>query len=157
MIEKISLKNIATYDSNGIIIDNLGKVNFIYGSNGTGKTTISNFLQDYNSERYSDCFTQWKNEEPIKTLVYNKEFRNQNFGKGKINGVFTLGSTTKNVVEEIEKNTKEFDDVEKLYIGRKKSFDNLCLEAKKVEDDFMKFAWDKIYKRHKDCKTLKKQ
>lgn len=148
MIERISLKNIATYDSNGIIIDNLGKINFIYGSNGTGKTTISNFLQDYNSERYSDCFIQWKNEELIKTLVYNKEFRNQNFGKGKINGVFTLGSATKNVVDAIKKKTKAFDEVKKVYDKKKETCDNQYLKVQELEANFKKLAWDNIYKKY---------
>jgi AAA15 family ATPase/GTPase len=39
MIEKLEIKNIATFDENGIQIDDLKKINFIYGANGSGKTT----------------------------------------------------------------------------------------------------------------------
>ena len=46
MIEKIEIKKVASYDETGIKIKNLKKVNFIYGANGCGKTTISNFLHD---------------------------------------------------------------------------------------------------------------
>ena len=43
MIQKFTIKNIATYNKTGVEFANLRKINFIYGSNGCGKTTISNF------------------------------------------------------------------------------------------------------------------
>ncbi|MDR2125442.1 MAG: AAA family ATPase, partial [Prevotellaceae bacterium] len=52
MIESITIKNIATFDNEGIQINDLKKVNFIYGVNASGKTTISNFLQNPNNEVY---------------------------------------------------------------------------------------------------------
>ena len=42
MIQKIIIKNVATFDGRGVEIDHLKKINFIYGANGCGKTTISN-------------------------------------------------------------------------------------------------------------------
>lgn len=42
MIESISISSIATYDENKAEkLENLKKINFIYGGNGSGKTTIS--------------------------------------------------------------------------------------------------------------------
>jgi wobble nucleotide-excising tRNase len=100
MISSITIKNVATYDPiNGVQIDGLKKINFINGANGCGKTTLSNFLQNPADLKFANCIVNWKNETPIKVLVYNKEFREQNFGKGKLNGVFTLGQAT---TEEIE-------------------------------------------------------
>ena len=46
MISKIEIKNIASFDASGVVIDGLKKINFIYGSNGCGKTTISKCLSD---------------------------------------------------------------------------------------------------------------
>ena len=46
MITQIDIKNVATYDNQGVRFDDLKKVNFIYGANGCGKTTISNFVHD---------------------------------------------------------------------------------------------------------------
>ena len=45
MIEEIVVKkNVTVYDDNeGINIKDLDKVNFIYGANGSGKTTISRY------------------------------------------------------------------------------------------------------------------
>lgn len=44
MIIRIDIKDVASYDKDGVTFDNLQKVNFIYGGNGTGKTTISRYL-----------------------------------------------------------------------------------------------------------------
>lgn len=44
MINKIKVKEIATYDTSGIEV-NTRKINYIFGSNGTGKTTISELLR----------------------------------------------------------------------------------------------------------------
>lgn len=48
-----------------------------------------------------------ENETPLETLVYNKEFREQNFGKGKLNGVFTLGHATTIEIKVIEDKIEE--------------------------------------------------
>ena len=102
MIKSIKIRNIATFDETGIEIPEFKKVNFFYGANGSGKTTVSNFIYDPANERFPDCQIEWQNGIELKSLVYNKEFRDRNFGKGTIAGVFTLGQTTKEEAELIE-------------------------------------------------------
>lgn len=46
MIKKIVLKDIASYDHDGVTFVDLQKVNFIYGGNGTGKITLSRVLTE---------------------------------------------------------------------------------------------------------------
>ena len=41
MIERIVIRDVATYGSEGVAFDDLQLVNFIYGGNGCGKTTLS--------------------------------------------------------------------------------------------------------------------
>ena len=101
MIENITIKDVATYDNSGIQVNDLKKVNFIYGANGCGKTTISNFLFNSSDDKFSNCSLVWQNDIPLNTLVYNKEFRERNFGKGKLSGVFTLGEATAEQVKAI--------------------------------------------------------
>ena len=62
MIESITLKNIATYDHiAGVEIKDLKKVNFFFGYNGAGKSTIAKYLSDLSLEEiarkdeYKDC------------------------------------------------------------------------------------------------------
>lgn len=51
MLKSITMRNVATYDNVGVTFDDLNKVNLIYGPNGTGKTTISNYLKHYSKNR----------------------------------------------------------------------------------------------------------
>ena len=88
MIKKIVLRDIASYDHNGVTFDNLARGNFIYGGNGTGKTTLSRVLE--NPSAYPQCQVEWE-DAPVKVLVYNKDFRVRNF-KESIPGVFALGA-----------------------------------------------------------------
>ena len=111
MIDSITIKNVATYDNEGVKINNLKKINFIYGGNGTGKTTISNYLKNQKDVKYNDCEIVWKNNLSVSTLVYNKKFRDENFGLGKIKGVFTLGKATKDDKEIVESKLAELKNL----------------------------------------------
>ena len=60
MIKKIEIKDIATFDHKGIEIDELKKVNVIYGSNGTGKSTVSKVLAQVH--KFPQCHIDGKME-----------------------------------------------------------------------------------------------
>lgn len=117
MIEKIEIKNTATYIDE--TLDNLSKVNFIYGNNGSGKTTISRII---NFETlYPNCKIYWKSNRHLDTVVYNTDFITENFDQtDDIKGIFTLGKeeadtqkkikTEKNTIEEINNTINEITD-----------------------------------------------
>jgi len=111
MIKKITIRDIATFDKRGIVMDNLQKVNIIYGGNGAGKTTTSRVLEYGYAPRgykqttdttivkpwkYPTCEVDWDGE-PARVLVYNKDFREESL-KETIPGVYTLGD--KKMVED---------------------------------------------------------
>ncbi len=87
MIQSFQIRNIGTYDAAGISCDNLEKVNFIYGANGSGKTTISKLL----SNPQSNCTISWLDNRALETLVYNKNFKEKNLLHSSFEGVFTIG------------------------------------------------------------------
>ncbi|WP_313375330.1 AAA family ATPase [Chishuiella sp.] len=149
MIKTITLKNIATYDSsNGVIIDNLKKINFIYGANGCGKTTLSNFLLDPDNEKFIDCTKVWENDTRLKILVYNKKFRERNFGNGKLNGVFTLGQATTEEINVIEDKTEELKKL-KIEGGQKRDARNNQIKRKEaLEKEFTENCWKKLFKKY---------
>ncbi|MCL6261343.1 AAA family ATPase [Aquiflexum sp. TKW24L] len=149
MITSIKVKNVATYDPvNGVQIDGLKKVNFIYGANGCGKTTLSNFLQNPVNLKFANCTVNWKNETPIKVLVYNKEFREQNFGKGKLNGVFTLGQATKEEIKVIEDKNEELKNVKADGIKKRETLNAQKQRKDDLEKEFTESSWKKIYKKY---------
>lgn len=150
MIKSIKIRKIATFDETGIEIPEFKKVNFFYGANGSGKTTVSNFIYDPANERFPDCQIEWQNDIKLKALVYNKEFRDRNFGKGTIAGVFTLGQATKEEAELIEEKRKELKELEKKGIQRKKVLDGQIEKRDYLENDFREEVWTTIYKKHEN-------
>ncbi|QIR78987.1 AAA family ATPase [Sulfurospirillum diekertiae] len=121
MITSIKLKSVASY-THERTLNTDKKINLVYGLNGTGKTTFSNFLKDKNNSKFSDCSIS--GGETAKILVYNQEFIDENFyEKDDLKGVFTI-SEPNVIAEENVKNAKA--EIEKLETQEK---------AKKTELD----------------------
>lgn len=113
MITNLTLFDVATFSEEVIIKPT--EVNYFYGGNGSGKTTISKLIQ--NPLLFNKCKLEWKSS-PLETLVYNKDFVNQNFSESNIiKGIFTLGKDSKDIKEFIDAKTEEIVNVDKL-IGR---------------------------------------
>lgn len=148
MIENITLKNIATYDNAGIQVNYLKKINFIYGANGCGKTTISNFLYNLTDPKFNQCSIAWKNNISLNILVYNKEFRERNFGKGKLGGVFTLGEATAEQIKIIDDKTEELKLLETDRIKKRETHTLQVQKKETLESEFKETTWAKIYKKY---------
>lgn len=143
MLEKITIQKCATYDETGCIIEPLNKVNFIYGANGTGKTTISNYIKDPAIPYYSNCKLKWQNS-PIDTLIYNKNFRDDNFSTGKISGIFTLGQATKEDIELIETKSAERTKIVEEGKQKKETLEKQFEKKTALEDKFREEVWTKL-------------
>ncbi|WP_353065624.1 AAA family ATPase [Tunturibacter psychrotolerans] len=91
MIEFVEVHNVASYRLNDPQkLEAAATFNFLYGSNGSGKTTISRLMQ--NPLLFPDSLIRWKAANRLETLVYNRDFVAQNFVQSsEIRGIFTLG------------------------------------------------------------------
>lgn len=148
MIQEINIKNVATYSNQGIQLDNLKKINFIYGANGSGKTTISNFIFDNSAPKFNSCSLTWQNDLALNVLAYNKEFRERNFGKGKLNGVFTLGEATAEQIREIEKKNEELKIIKADGLQKRETLDKQIKQKEDLETEFKETTWTKVYKKN---------
>lgn len=112
MITRIVIKDVATFDASEHVMQDLGKLNFIFGSNGSGKTTISRVLEK--PENYSSCGISWAGNIEIERRVYNSDFVEENFvPETGMRGIFTLGkeeSDTKQKIKELEEKLKALED-----------------------------------------------
>lgn len=90
MIKSISLTNTATFIGATQTLDGLSQFNYFFGSNGTGKTTISRLIAD--ETNLPQCSIRWEGNIPLEPLVYNQDFIEQNLNQNThLKGVFTLG------------------------------------------------------------------
>ncbi len=138
MIQSFQIKNIGTYDAVGISCDNLEKVNFIYGANGSGKTTISKLL----SNPQSNCTISWLDNRALETLVYNKDFKEKNLLDSGFEGVFTIGE------EDIDNERKiiaEKDKLDKLMVNIRRytvTLDSKQGELRALEEEKVEAVWN---------------
>src|ERR1700712_3163232 len=120
MIESIRLANIASYSS-PVTVDRLKEINFFYGANGAGKTSIGKLIGDPSVSTASQV--NWFKGLPLETLVYNNDFIEKNYTSvPNLKGVFTLGETQQVQLDQIAALKK---DISALGEGRDKYQDNL--------------------------------
>lgn len=113
MIESIVLRDVASYsaDKDTVVYVNK-KINLIYGHNGTGKSTIANYLQEPENSDFESCSIKNSGTTPD-VLVYNEKFIERNFFES-INqpGVFTLSEGNKEAELAIEQAEKALSSLE---------------------------------------------
>ncbi len=86
------MENIASYKQKAELLTDK-KINLIYGLNGTGKSTLSNYLYNMNDSKYASCSVDGL-ADIDDVLVYNQRFINDNFYETEdIQGIFTLSKT----------------------------------------------------------------
>ncbi len=112
MINSIHIAKFASYGSVPEIMDGLSQFNYIFGSNGTGKTTISKIIDDESVSPF--CTVNWKSGTKLQTLVYNEDFVKQNFDQSiELKGVFTLGEESVDTLKKIADAKREQDELTK--------------------------------------------
>ncbi len=98
MIQSISILNAATFHpTTATRLDDLRQINYLFGSNGAGKTTISRIIADKAFSTTSQC--TWLNGRPIEAVVLNRDFVEKHFEQ--LRGVFTLGRREKDTEDKI--------------------------------------------------------
>ncbi|MEP4533064.1 MAG: AAA family ATPase [Cyclobacteriaceae bacterium] len=106
MITKISLNKVASYKE-PTVLETDKKINLIYGLNGTGKSTLSDFLLESSDTKFKDCLIEGLgNDDEI--LVYNQSFIRENFFESEsLKGIFTLSKENKEAEIKIANAEKE--------------------------------------------------
>lgn len=132
-------------------ISDCKKVNFIFGANGSGKSTISSFLAMYpnTNTRFETSSIIWEDTNHETIEVYNRDFRYQNLQQENIPGIFTLGSDSIKDINEIKRLRNELDNKEKALNPLRINLDECKKEEKpKCEAKFKEDVWNRILKKN---------
>lgn len=135
-IRKITL-NSATFEGRNQPIEPT-YINFFYGRNGAGKSTIARAIAADDGVEWADGLSADK----FDVLVYNQEFINDNFSDyGDVDGVFTVCSDNKEKEEAATKKTDEKKDIDdQIETARK-----LLEEKKKYRDSLLETLQDTLF------------
>ena len=112
MITEITMKNIATYNQIGVKIKDLKRLNYFFGNNGSGKSTIAKYLQSLligdPENKYSLCTKDNYNPMQEEILVFNQDFVERNFRRNQtLKGVFSLNQKNAEIDKQIKANEGE--------------------------------------------------
>ena len=103
MIIKIKIADIASYSSEGASFEPK-PINYIFGTNGVGKTTISRVIKD--QTLFPECKICWKHNQEIEPFVYNQDFIEENFAS-EIKGIFSLGKENVEANKQLQERQEE--------------------------------------------------
>lgn len=164
MIKQIILRGVTSYSPvASLTIGPLTKVNMLYGHNGTGKTTISNYLQDPNDLIYSECNIQPSNPDR-ELLVYNHNFMENHFQESSQPGVFTLNEgniEAENALLAAEEELKKLAEQRQTEVdagkaltasqkaNREALLDNLWALRKQHDSSDLKFCFTALHTRER--------
>ena len=140
MITKIGLNCIASFE-NLETLETDKKINLIYGLNGTGKSTFSNYLYDRTCTEFSGCTIEGLNDEII--LVYNQKFIHDYFYESdNLKGIFTLSKENKEAEEKIRNAEKEIQKYDQEKSIKVKDKDRLNGELSRKRQDAENKIWE---------------
>jgi wobble nucleotide-excising tRNase len=147
MIESIDISGIATYTGDMQHFGSLKKINFIYGANSSGKTSISRVISD--DSIHPGCVFNWQGARKLKSLVYNRDFVEKNFNQSSdLKGVFTLGEESEDTLNKIKAAKIETDKlvgkIEAIRINLEGNDTNTGKNAEllKLEDNLKLKCWE---------------
>ncbi|QXE09782.1 MULTISPECIES: AAA family ATPase [Pseudomonas] len=130
MITELNIDGVTSYKSKSTFSP-INKTSLIYGLNGAGKSTISEFLYNQNAPQFVKC--SLKTSQACEILVYNQSFLNDYFyEEDNLKGIFTLSKENKDALQQIEAETKELEK----HLATQQEIANSAIEtAKKLEEE----------------------
>lgn len=146
MINNIKIKNVATYSSETETLLTPSIVNFIYGNNGAGKTTITRIME--NSSDYPESSLSWDNDIEYHKLVYNRDFVKNNFNEEtKLRGIYTLGEESEEIYKKIEELTLLKKTMQADIVSQKEQINSYQNELKELKKETVDLFWENYKKK----------
>ena len=152
MITKITMDKTYSYKEPAYLKTDR-KINLCYSLNGSGKTAISNYLSNLNSDEFAQCSIDGFDSAEQKILVYNQEFVKENFYEQDVQkGIFTLAKDNKEASESINKAKENKDKLENKLNDPDDGLTRKLNDKEKEIKDILEKAQEKTWKISTDDK-----
>ena len=139
MIQTITLSGVATYTSEVSISPS--KINFFYGGNGTGKSTLAKYITNQGTAGHGIVYRDGTSPERI--VTYNRDFIQKNFSaETGLPGIFTLGQESVETRQEISRLTESIGNLRKEIEKDQASVDDLKLRKSITEGSIKDTCWE---------------
>lgn len=137
-IVRIDLTDASYKDSHAYIEPTY--VNFFFGNNGAGKSTIAKAIKSGTGVSY----TPGRTAADYLPLVYNQDFIDENFRSYRnMKGVFTLNAKNAAIQQQIDEKTEERIVTQKALTEGTEKRDKMTAVRVKLQRDFYKDCWDR--------------
>lgn len=151
MISSLTIKNVATFDNvNGVTINDLKKVNFLFGFNGSGKSTIAKYLRNLSlnaaqqNTNFNNCSNTGFDNQIHQILTFSEDFIEENFRRSQdFKGVFSLNQSNALIDQQItnvESNIQKYEILKNKYEGKITVIEN---DKRSKSEKLLNDCWNK--------------
>ncbi|MDV7698254.1 AAA family ATPase [Chryseobacterium soli] len=146
MITRIELNQIATY-KNPVEINDLKKVNFFFGNNGCGKSTIARLFYNYSQNeillnQFKNCSINGFNRSEEEIIVFDSDFIQNNFYLNpELSGIFSLDEKNEEIDKNIKTEYQNLADIEKSISDKIEERQKLETSKNKDYENILEDCW----------------
>ena len=117
------------------------KINLVYGLNGTGKSTLSDFLYGKDDMKFVNCRIRPAATDTI--LVYNRSFIWDHFYESdNLKGIFSLSKENKAAEQKISEATKQINKLHESLSTKQQEIDNAQKAFEKKRSEASDAIWE---------------
>lgn len=145
MITEVKIAKCASYPDAAQTLKPLLACNYVFGFNGTGKSTIARLIKDPDHSDFDCSSVKWKDNHPLDVYLYNREFIKEHFDDtDAMKGVFTLGKDAKDAREQIRLKKERHDALVTELAQGEGAFAKARAELDQLELTTKKACWDSV-------------
>ncbi|MDF2933382.1 MAG: hypothetical protein K0R36_2713 [Chryseobacterium sp.] len=146
MITRIKLNQVASY-KNLVEINDLKKVNFFFGNNGSGKSTIARLFYNLSQNEVlsiplNNSSIDGFNRSEEKIIVFDSDFVQNNFYiKTELSGIFSLDEKNEEIDENIKNEYLIVENIEKSILDKDEEKQKLENSKKQEHINIVEDCW----------------
>jgi len=150
MINSLTIKKVASYDDTGVTIEDLKKVNFFFGFNGSGKSTIAKYIYNLSLEvnqradNFDFCTQVGYNIANHHILTFDERFTEDNFiNNENLKGVFSLDEANEIIDSQISEEDAKINIFLERIRERAALINRLSTDQTAKQTELLNHCWSK--------------